>query len=99
MTDLSQFYNQSASTNCIILKKDEIKAVDAAKGITRISKQWPRVLEDVEKLLLTWIKEKQLASDTVTKNIMCEKARALHADVVSKTLGASQSQEECFKAS
>jgi TnpA family transposase len=45
--------------------KEEIKALDAAKGVTRVSKQQPRVLEDVQKLLLVWINEKQLAGKTL----------------------------------
>ena len=65
----------------------------------RISKQRPRVLEDVAKLLLVWIKKKQLGGDTVTKNFTCEKAKALCADLVNKLPGASTENEEDFKAS
>ena len=38
--------------------KEEISGLDAAKGVMRISKQWPCVLEDAGKLLLAWINEK-----------------------------------------
>jgi hypothetical protein len=43
------------------------KGADVAKAVTRVSKQRPRILEDVEKLLLVWINEKQPAGDTVTE--------------------------------
>ena len=83
VADIARFYNKSTSTICTLLKKkEEIIALDAAKGVTRVSKQWPRVLEDVEKLLLVWINEKQLAGDTVTENLICEKAKYLYADLV-----------------
>ena len=76
MADIARFYNKSTLTICTVLKKkEEIRGLDAAKGNTRVSKQWPRVLEDVEKLLLVWINEKQLAGDTVTEKFICEKAR------------------------
>jgi hypothetical protein len=56
VADIARFYNKSTSTICTLLKKkEEIKALDAAKGVTRVSKQRPRVLEDLEKLLLVWI--------------------------------------------
>ena len=52
------------STICTILKKkEEIRGLDAANGVMRISKQWPCVLEDVEKLLLVWINKTQLADN------------------------------------
>ena len=79
--------------------KEEIRGLDAAKGVTRVSKQRPRVLEDVEKLLLVWINEKQLAGDTVTENFICEKANTLYADFVSKLPGTSTEYEEGFKVS
>nr|XP_020452715.1 tigger transposable element-derived protein 1 [Monopterus albus] len=100
VADIARFYNKSTSTICTILKKkEEIMGLDAAKGVTRVSKQRPRVLEDVEKLLLVWINEKQLGGDTVSENIICEKAKALYTDLVSKLPGTSTENEEGFKAS
>ncbi|XP_029777041.1 tigger transposable element-derived protein 1-like [Suricata suricatta] len=100
VAEIARFYKKSTSTICTILKrKEEIRGLDAAKGVTRISKQRPRVLEDVEKLLLVWINEKRLAGDTVTENFICEKAKALYADLVSKLPRASAEREEGFKAS
>ncbi|XP_039632281.1 tigger transposable element-derived protein 1-like [Polypterus senegalus] len=100
VADIARFYKKPTSTICTILKKrEEIKGLDAAKGVTRVSKQRPHVLEDVEKLLLVWINEKQLAGDTVTENLICEKAKGLYADLVSKLPGTSTENEEGFKAS
>ncbi|XP_042768073.1 tigger transposable element-derived protein 1-like [Panthera leo] len=100
VAEIARFYKKSTSTICTILKKkEEIRGLDAAKGVTRISKQRPRVLEDVEKLLLVWINEKRLAGDTVTENFICEKAKALYTDLVSKLPGTSTENEEGFKAS
>lgn len=40
VADIARFYNKSTSTICTILKKkEEIKGLDATKGVTRESKQ------------------------------------------------------------
>ncbi|GBM08269.1 Tigger transposable element-derived protein 1 [Araneus ventricosus] len=99
VADLARTYNRSTSTICTILKdKDRIKEVDASKGVTRISTQRLRILDDVERLLLRWINEKQLQGDFVNENIICEKAKAIFADLVKKTPGSSTT-EEVFKGS
>ena len=73
VADIARIYNKSTSTICTVLKKkEEIRGLDVVKGVTRVSKQRPRVLEDVEKLLLVWINEKQLAGDTVTELYLLE---------------------------
>jgi hypothetical protein len=57
---IARFYKKSTSTiSTVLKKKEELWGLDVAKGVTRVSKQWPRILEDVEKLLLVWINEKQ----------------------------------------
>ncbi|XP_071977828.1 methionine aminopeptidase 1D, mitochondrial isoform X1 [Engystomops pustulosus] len=100
VSDIAKLYSKSTSTICTILKKkEEIKGLDAAKGVTRVSKQRPRVLEDVEKLLLVWINKKQLAGDTVNENLICRKAKALYTELVSKLPSTSRESEESFKAS
>ncbi|KAM4048885.1 tigger transposable element-derived protein 1-like [Anomaloglossus baeobatrachus] len=100
VSHIAKLYNKSTSTICTILKKKEdIKGLDAAKGVTRVSKQRPRILEDVEKLLLLWINKKQLAGDTVTENVICEKAKVLYNDLLSKLPCTSTENEESFKAS
>lgn len=55
-------------------------------------------LEDVEKLLLVWIKEKQLPDNTVTENYMCEKTKVLNVDLVNRLPSTLTENEEAFKA-
>ena len=50
-------------------------------------------------MLLILINEKQLAGDTVTENFICEKAKALYTDLISKLPGMSTENKEAFKAS
>ncbi|KAK1336352.1 hypothetical protein QTO34_004158 [Cnephaeus nilssonii] len=38
-------------------------------------------IEEVEKLLLTWINEKQLASESILEAMTCEKAKMLHTNL------------------
>ncbi|XP_071057066.1 tigger transposable element-derived protein 1-like [Onthophagus taurus] len=99
--ELAKQYNKSTSTICTILKnKEKIKSIDAAKGLTvNVStKQRPRVMEEVEKLLLVWINEKQLAGDSISEGIVCEKAKMLHANLL-KDMPDSSSDSAEFKAS
>jgi hypothetical protein len=57
---IARFYKKSTSTiSTVLKKKEELRGLDVAQGVTRVSKQRPRILEDVEKLLLVWINEKQ----------------------------------------
>ncbi|CAH2283064.1 tigger transposable element-derived 1-like [Pelobates cultripes] len=76
-----------------------MKAIHIAKGVMMVTKQRPRILEDVEKLLLVWINKKQLAGDTVTEGIICKKAGAWYNDLKTKLPGPSVKNEESFKAS
>uniref|UniRef100_A0A8C8RR64 HTH CENPB-type domain-containing protein n=1 Tax=Pelusios castaneus TaxID=367368 RepID=A0A8C8RR64_9SAUR len=57
--------------------------------------------ENMEKLLMVWLTEKQLAGDTVTEAIICEKARAIYADLLQQTPGTltDEASGEPFKAS
>jgi hypothetical protein len=50
----------------VLKKKEELRGLGVAKGVMRVSKQRPRILEDVEKFVLVWINEKQLG-DIVTE--------------------------------
>ena len=47
-----------------------------------ISKQRSKVFDSVADLLIIWINEKQLAGDTVSEAIICEKAKNLHCDLL-----------------
>ena len=50
---------------------------------------------------MVWLMEKQLAGDTVTEGIICEKAQAIYTDLLQQTPGTSPDKalEESFKAS
>ncbi|XP_067135000.1 tigger transposable element-derived protein 1-like [Centruroides vittatus] len=87
------------STISTILKnKETIKRANVAKGVTTLTKQRPQILEEVEKLLLIFINEKQLRGDSISETFICEKALEIYDDLVKKTPGTSTSAF-VFKAS
>lgn len=49
------------------------KVIIPANNVKIISKQWISIRENMEKLLMVWLTEKQLAEDT-TEAIICGKA-------------------------
>ena len=88
IVNINREYSRNASTiGTIVAMREKILAMDAAWGVTRIAKNRPAVLEEVEKLLVIWMQEKQRAGDTVTEAVTCEKARALYADLVEQQPG------------
>nr|XP_060616305.1 zinc finger and SCAN domain-containing protein 12-like isoform X2 [Anolis sagrei ordinatus] len=102
VVDLARQYDRSASMICSVLKqKESIKAITPAKGVTIISKRRTALHEEMEKLLLAWMTESQLAGDSVTESIICEKARAIYRDLMRQTPGTStdEAPKESFKAS
>ncbi|XP_029997840.1 uncharacterized protein LOC115424613 isoform X1 [Sphaeramia orbicularis] len=102
VVDLARQYNRNTSTICTILKKkDEIKALTTAKGVSRICKQRTYAHEEMEKRLLQWIKEKQQAGGALTETIICEKARMLYVELLKQNPGpsADETPAEEFKAS
>ncbi|KAI3361607.1 hypothetical protein L3Q82_013745, partial [Scortum barcoo] len=95
--DLAKQHEHSSSTICTILKQKElIKAITPAKGIKIISKQWTSIHENMEKLVMVWLTEKQLAGDTVMEAIICEKAQAIY-EALGKPFKASRGWFENFK--
>ena len=60
LSDLAAQCNMTKCTTSTFLKnKEAIKAADVAKGVTIVhSKQRQQIMDEVEKLLLIWIKEK-----------------------------------------
>ncbi|UYV71345.1 hypothetical protein LAZ67_8002707, partial [Cordylochernes scorpioides] len=102
VVDLSRQYGRSTSMICSVIKrKESIKSVSPAKGLTIISKLRTSIHENMEKLLMVWVKEKQLQGDTLTQTIICEKARAIYGDLLKQTPQTSidEASEESFKAS
>ena len=101
LSDLASEYKYAKSTIGTILKnKEAIKGACVAKGVSVLSssKQRSQTIEEVEKLLLLWINEKQLAGDTVSEAIIAEKALHLHSDIKKRQAGTSSSSDD-FKAS
>ena len=63
VTDLANMYSMSKSTiSTILQRKDLYKEASVAKGGTQISKSRSTVLDEVERLLLVWINERQMAA-------------------------------------
>ena len=42
-------------------------------------------MDEVEKLLLNWIKEKELNGDRISEGISCDKALHIYADLLKET--------------
>nr|XP_045587806.1 tigger transposable element-derived protein 1-like [Procambarus clarkii] len=85
VVDLAREYGRAPSTISTILKgKDKYKTLDVAKGVSKLTSKRPKLLEDVERLLLVWMNERQLHGDCVSEAIVCAKARMLYVDLVRK---------------
>jgi hypothetical protein len=64
--DLALQYGLAMSTISTIQKNREaIKAADLAKGVKYLTSKTLPAVEEVKKLLMVWINEKQLAGDSV----------------------------------
>uniref|UniRef100_UPI0035902AD7 tigger transposable element-derived protein 1-like n=1 Tax=Myxine glutinosa TaxID=7769 RepID=UPI0035902AD7 len=97
--DLAAMFEMPKSTVCTILKnKEVIKAADVAKGVTTLTPRRSKFMEEMEKLLLVWINEKQLVGAAISEGIICEKAKLLHGDLIKDLPGSSADGDE-FKAS
>ena len=82
VSEIAKQYGRSMSTISTVLKqKDAIKAVKSSKGTTILSKRRSPTIEEMERLLLIWIKDKEIAGDTITEVVICEKACAIYADL------------------
>ncbi|XP_068250408.1 uncharacterized protein gogo [Palaemon carinicauda] len=69
VSELALQYDMAKSTISTFFKnKEVIKKTNVAQGVTVISKQKPQVIEELEKLLLKFIKEKQLAGEMIREN-------------------------------
>ncbi|XP_061672523.1 tigger transposable element-derived protein 1-like [Syngnathoides biaculeatus] len=100
VSDLAVQFGIAKSTICTILKnKASIKAADVAKGVMLLTKQRTQILEEVEKLLLLWVNEKELAGGGVNAAAVCHKAKMLHRDLLANTQTPNGVVCETFKAS
>ena len=103
MSDLAAQYNMAKCTISTFVKnKEATKAADVAKGVTIVhNKQRPQITDEVEKLLLLWIKEKELNGDSIREGIICEKAPRIYVNLLRKSPSTS-AEGDCgftFKAS
>ncbi|XP_067947243.1 tigger transposable element-derived protein 1-like [Watersipora subatra] len=103
VSELAQQYDRNTSTICTIIKqKDNIKDIKPAKGLTIVYKRHSDLHDEMERLLMIWIKNKQLAGDSITEIILCEKASAIYQDLKVKQTdkkGETSASEETLKAS
>ncbi|KAH0619145.1 hypothetical protein JD844_018846 [Phrynosoma platyrhinos] len=88
LVDIAKEYGRNPSTISAILKhKEALKAVTPSKGISVLSKRRSAVNDEMERLLLLWIKGKEIAGDAVTETAISEKAMAIFNDLVKKDGG------------
>ena len=88
LVDLAKQYGRNPSTIRTILKqKEAIKATTPSKGLSIMSKRRSSVHDEMERLLLLWIKGKEIDGDSVTETIISEKATAIFNDLVTEDAG------------
>lgn len=102
---LAREYGRNQSTiGTIIKNKEAIKASKSSKGMTILASGRTSINDEMERLLLLWIKEKEIAGDTLTQSVISHKASAIFADLVEAQRdggdeGTSQQAPPEFKAS
>lgn len=98
-------YGRNQSTISTIIKnKEAIKASKSAKGVTTFSYNRTALNDEMETLLLIWIKDKEIAGDTITQAAICHKATAIFVDLAKAQRdeggeGTSTQEAPTFKAS
>ncbi|XP_035792424.1 major centromere autoantigen B-like [Anopheles albimanus] len=100
--DIARTFARPSSTICTILKnREKFMEVDASSGLTRISTRRLRILDDVEWLLLEWIRERHRLGESIDEQTICERARTIAADLAKALPGSCTPpfEEEEFKAS
>ncbi|XP_068201901.1 tigger transposable element-derived protein 1-like [Palaemon carinicauda] len=103
---LAKEYGRNLSTIGTFLKqKEAIKPATPAKGVTVFSSKRSHVHDEMEKLLLVLVKDKEMAGGTITEAIICQKASAIFGDLVLAQAeadageGTSKQEPSGFKAS
>ncbi|XP_068214467.1 putative CENPB DNA-binding domain-containing protein 1 [Palaemon carinicauda] len=80
---LTKEYSRNPSTIGTILKqKEAIKEATPSKGVTVFSSKRSHIHDGMDRLLLFWRKDKEMAGDTITKEIICEKPSAIFGDLM-----------------
>ncbi|XP_068241084.1 putative CENPB DNA-binding domain-containing protein 1 [Palaemon carinicauda] len=94
-----------STISTILKQKEAIKALKSSKGITIISKRFSPIIEEMERLLLIWIKDREIVGDTITETIISEKAHAIFTDLKEASSGgdagesSTEPSSDDFKAS
>ncbi|XP_064092987.1 tigger transposable element-derived protein 1-like isoform X3 [Macrobrachium nipponense] len=79
---IAKEYSRNPSTIGTILKqKEAIKAATPSKGVTIFSNKRSHVHDKMERLLLVWVEDKEIAGDTITEMAICQKASAIFGDL------------------
>ncbi|XP_028656937.1 tigger transposable element-derived protein 1-like [Erpetoichthys calabaricus] len=100
VSDIAREYGMSKSTiSTILKKKEQVKEANVSKGMTIITKQRPQIIDEVEKLLLVYINEKQLEGASISEAFISEKALQIYEDLKKKTPQTSALSDFVFKAS
>ena len=82
LTAIAKEYDRNPSMiGTIIKQKDAIKAATPSKGVTILSYKRIDLHDEMERLLLLWIKEKEIAGDTITEAVVSHKATAIFGDL------------------
>ncbi|XP_068222113.1 tigger transposable element-derived protein 1-like [Palaemon carinicauda] len=99
-------YGRNPSTIDTILKqKAAIKGPTPTKGVTIFYNKRTHVHDEMERLLLVWIKDKEISGDTITETTICQKDCDIFGDLVRSQAkegageGTSQQEPPEFKAS
>ncbi|XP_068212569.1 putative CENPB DNA-binding domain-containing protein 1 [Palaemon carinicauda] len=80
---LTKEYGRNRSAIGTILKqKEAIKGATPSKGMNVFSNKRSHVYDEMKRLLLVWIKDKEMAGDTIIEEIICPKTRAIFGDLV-----------------
>ncbi|XP_066108907.1 tigger transposable element-derived protein 1-like [Saccopteryx bilineata] len=96
--ELARLYDHNTSTICIILKQKD--AIKSAKVTIILSQLRTNIREEMEKLLLVWVKEKELAGNIVMETVICVKACIIYGNLKKKEPSTSkEAAEDMFKAS
>ncbi|XP_023210348.1 tigger transposable element-derived protein 1-like [Centruroides sculpturatus] len=101
---VKQFGLSKTTINTILSKKDAIKSARVAKGVSKIFhvKRRSSLHDEMERLLMVWINDRQVRVDSSTQEVICQKAKLIY-DMLKKntpeTSSSSGNEEEEFKAS
>ncbi|XP_077453985.1 uncharacterized protein LOC144072678 isoform X2 [Stigmatopora argus] len=100
LSDVARQYGRNTSTVSTIMKqKAALKAMIPSQGLSIMSKKRSALNDEMERLLILWIREKQMAGDKMTKTSISEKAVDIFADLLKQGVGPPEGRPSEFKAS